>query len=673
MLRFKNFKIQTKLIVCLGSLLCVVLIGFLLCLRGILSIDVATDEIAENWFPATLNAAQLKCELMNCRRTTLLHILTTDEAKLKEVDESIAAIRGNVAKHISVLSNLVSSEEERVLLEKLKEVLKSYVSEADKVLALSRNGQKALASDLSTGQLHSHFESLQDFVQRECDLNRSGLDASVASSTDISTQSFWLAIVATLVTVALSIVVGIVLVRSISRPLQELNSLAESVSRGDLDVNIKVHSTDEVGQVVASFQLIVSTLNAAVKELGGLVLAAQNGNLEERADAKQFNGAFAKLINGMNATLDAVQLPIDEAVRVLGNVADRDLTCNMIGTYKGDFDTMKSSLNAAIDGLNGALAQVAVGAEQVNSASGQIANGSQTLAQGASQQASALADITSSMNQMNSITKQNSDNAAIGRTLAEQSQASVQRGTEAMARMGNSISKIKESSDATAKIVKTIDDIAFQTNLLALNAAVEAARAGDAGKGFAVVAEEVRNLAQRSAAAAKTTADLIEESVRNSEGGVVITAEMSKILKEVSEGSRKVNDLIAEIAESSKEQAHGIGEVNQAISNLDKLTQESAANSEESASAGEELNAQASSLANTVAAFKLTAARNTLPTPTAKTPVDLPPKTHPTDIDLVPRIPSADSKNASFKNGRTAKGEQKKVLVPLDDDDFRGF
>ncbi len=174
-----------------------------------------------------------------------------------------------------------------------------------------------------------------------------------------------------------------------------------------------------------------------------------------------------------------------------------------------------------------------------------------------------------------------------------------------MMRMAASIAEIKESADATAKIVKTIDDIAFQTNLLALNAAVEAARAGDAGKGFAVVAEEVRNLAQRSAEAAKTTANLIGESVKKSEAGVQITNEMSEIFTEINDGSSKVSDLIREIAVSSKQQFSGIEQVNSALTNLDKLTQETAANSEESASASEELNAQASSLASAVAEFNL--------------------------------------------------------------------
>ena len=236
------------------------------------------------------------------------------------------------------------------------------------------------------------------------------------------------------------------------------------------------------------------------------------------------------------------------------------------------------------------------GAEQVASASGQVSAASQSLAEGATEQAAGLQETSSSLEEMSSMTKQNADNAQQANTLAAEAKKAAGTGSEAMSRMSQAIQEIQKSSDETSKIIKVIDEIAFQTNLLALNAAVEAARAGEAGKGFAVVAEEVRNLAMRSAEAAKNTASMIEESVKNAKNGVDIANEVSKVLEEIVQSVGKTTDLVSEIAAASQEQAQGIDQVNTAVSQMDKVTQQNAANAEESASASEELSAQAESM-----------------------------------------------------------------------------
>jgi methyl-accepting chemotaxis protein len=242
-------------------------------------------------------------------------------------------------------------------------------------------------------------------------------------------------------------------------------------------------------------------------------------------------------------------------------------------------------LNAVIEGLT-------EGAEQVSSASGQVSQASQQVAHGAGEQASGIEETSSSLEEISSMTKQNATNAGEANRLMSEVGGLVNRGKESMDRLSGAIEGIKRSSDATSKIVKTIDEIAFQTNLLALNAAVEAARAGDAGKGFAVVAEEVRNLAQRAGEAARNTAALIEGSVKNSDQGVSVASETAKALKEVTTSVQKVSQLISEIAAASKEQAQGIDQVATGVAQMNQVTQSNAANAEESASASEELNAQ---------------------------------------------------------------------------------
>jgi methyl-accepting chemotaxis protein len=253
--------------------------------------------------------------------------------------------------------------------------------------------------------------------------------------------------------------------------------------------------------------------------------------------------------------------------------------------------------------LNQVIASLSSGSEQVSSASNQVSQSSQQMAEGASQQASSLEETSASLEEMSSMTRQNSDNAKQANLMATETRSAVEKSREAMSRMGDAIGKIKGSSDQTAKIIKTIDEIAFQTNLLALNAAVEAARAGDAGKGFAVVAEEVRNLAQRSAEAAKNTAALIEESQQNANNGVAVSNEVGGILTGIVDSVQKLSQLIGEVSSASQEQTKGIEQIGTAVTEMDKLTQANAANAEESASASEELFAQAKELSEMVSAL----------------------------------------------------------------------
>jgi methyl-accepting chemotaxis protein len=222
-----------------------------------------------------------------------------------------------------------------------------------------------------------------------------------------------------------------------------------------------------------------------------------------------------------------------------------------------------------------------------------VAEASQSMAGGASQQASSLEETSSSLHEMASMTTRNSENAQNAKTLANQARSTADAGAAEMEQMKSAMGAIKGSSLEISKIIKTIDEIAFQTNILALNAAVEAARAGEAGLGFAVVAEEVRNLAQRSAQAAKETAEKISTSTEKSEQGVRISEKMAGNLAAIVEKTRQLDERIAEIAQSSQEQSEGINQINAAVANMDKITQSNAALAQQSASASEEFKEQA--------------------------------------------------------------------------------
>jgi methyl-accepting chemotaxis protein len=241
-----------------------------------------------------------------------------------------------------------------------------------------------------------------------------------------------------------------------------------------------------------------------------------------------------------------------------------------------------------------------MGADQVASASNQVASAGQSLAEGAAEQAAALEETSSSMEEMASSTGQNAENAQQANTLMSQATQVVGKANQSMRELKGAMEKIDQASDQTAKIIKTIDEIAFQTNLLALNAAVEAARAGEAGSGFAVVAEEVRSLAARAAEAAKDTQHLIEGNIKNIKSGAELVAATDAAFSEVAESASTVAELVGEIAAASEEQSRGIDQVNSTTSAMDKVTQQVAANAEESAAAAEELSAQATSMKGVV-------------------------------------------------------------------------
>jgi methyl-accepting chemotaxis protein len=241
------------------------------------------------------------------------------------------------------------------------------------------------------------------------------------------------------------------------------------------------------------------------------------------------------------------------------------------------------------------------GSNQVSAASGQVSAASQTLAEGSSQQASSLEETSSSLEEMASMTKRNSENARKANDLAKEARDAADKGVGDMQTMAAAMAAIKVSSDDIAKIIKTIDEIAFQTNILALNAAVEAARAGEAGMGFAVVADEVRNLSQRCAQAAKETSGKIEGAIIKTGQGVEITGKVAAALNEIVTKVRQVDELVTEVANASREQTEGITQINTAVGQMDKVTQSNAATAEESAAAAEELNSQAEVMKHSVA------------------------------------------------------------------------
>jgi methyl-accepting chemotaxis protein len=408
---------------------------------------------------------------------------------------------------------------------------------------------------------------------------------------------------------------------------------------------------------------MMATLQDLLSETTRLNQAAIAGQLATRGDAAKFRGAYREIVEGINDTLEAVISPVNEAAAVLDRVADRDLSVRMAGSYKGDHARIKDSLNQAIQNLDEGFQQVNEAVQVVASGAAQIGTGSQVLAHGASEQASTLEEVSSGLEEMAASTRLNTGNAKEARGIAESARESADNGLKSMDRLSETMASIKQSSDATAKIVRTIDEIAFQTNLLALNAAVEAARAGDVGKGFAVVAEEVRNLARRSAEAAKSTEAMIGESVRNADRGVALNGEVLHKLKEIASNANRVGSVMQEISAASDQQLLGVEQLTRAMQEMNQVTQQNAANAEESASAAEEMSGQAEELRGLATRFNLSVmARGRMPAgggASRRSPA-VPPGSKKPNLQLVMK---------SSPPARQAGHPDPEMVIPFDDRD----
>jgi methyl-accepting chemotaxis protein len=348
----------------------------------------------------------------------------------------------------------------------------------------------------------------------------------------------------------------------------------------------------------------ITNQKKAQSEVDKLINAAAAGQLSERINAEEFEGFFKTLSLGVNKMLDAVVTPLHEAQTVLTALAANDLTKTMTGTYEGEFEQMKVSLNSAMNTLSTALTTVREAAESVTAGAEQITKGNEDLSQRTSEQASSLEETSASMEEMTSTVKQNADNAKQANQLAITARDIADKGGSVTVRAVEAMGEINKSSKKIADIITVIDEIAFQTNLLALNAAVEAARAGEHGRGFAVVAAEVRNLAQRSATAAKEIKGLINESIQRVNDGSELVNQSGKTLEEIVSSVKRVTDIIAEISAASQEQASGIDQVNKAIMQMDETTQQNAALVEETTSASQSMKDQARELMSQVEVFK---------------------------------------------------------------------
>ncbi|HYH03700.1 MAG TPA: methyl-accepting chemotaxis protein [Bacillota bacterium] len=514
----------------------------------------------------------------------------------------------------AVIRKLDLSGQETGLLDEVEELYDQYSKQADLVIALAKDGKLAEANKKAQevlGKIEDQiFENLTIIEGDNTNLiTEKGKSADV-----LIDRSIFLGYLIPAIAILLSGVLAYSVVQVIVDSTRKVHQVALKISKGELSKdminNLDVKCKDELGEMAYAFKELVIYIN----EIAAVIEKVAAGDLTSQVSPKSLN------------------------------------------------DLLGNKLKEMIAKNNQILSNISSTAEQVASGSNQLANTSQVLSQGATEQSSTIEEMTATMEELATQTKQNALNANRANELAVLAKEGAVRGNQQMREMQKSMDQINQSSNDISKIIKVIDEIAFQTNILALNAAVEAARAGQYGKGFAVVAEEVRNLAARSASAAKENTTMIENSIKKVADGTAFSNETAKALDEIVEGIGKAASLVNEIAVASNEQATGIAQVSQAISQVSQVVQTNAASAEESAAASEELSGQATILKGLVSQYNL--ARGNFASGRVE---DLPP-------EILMMLESALDKKKEQKQGlnelNPKEGTPAKIAISLEDNDF---
>lgn len=548
---FKNFKIATKLI--LSFILVALIAGVVgaVGLVNIISINNADSQLYDDNTQGIRIIADADVSFQRLR-INLLKILT-DSNNTETYKEKIQTLSDTMNSMFTSYEETISQAEDRKLYEQLGKDKEGFDNALKEVMSAVEASQMDEAKSIILGDAQTTADTLQTSFDNLFQYNSDAAADKSKSNDQLASSSIITMIIIIITGVFLAIVLGLIISRMISKPINIMVTAADKLALGDVNANVEVYSKDETGSLADSFRRMITNIRS--------------------------QAITAEKIAGGDLTVDV--------------------------SINSDNDLLGKKLHEMVEKNNEVLSSIAVASDLVAAGAKQMSDASIALSQGATEQASSVEELTSSLEEISVQTKINAENANKANELAEIAKNNAMDGNSQMKEMQKAMEEINISSENISKIIKVIDEIAFQTNILALNAAVEAARAGQHGKGFAVVAEEVRNLAARSANAAKETTDMIEGSIRKVEVGTKFANETAQALNRIVEDVSKATSLVSDIAIASNEQAAAIEQVNQGIMQVSQVIQTNSATSEESAAASEELAGQAEVLKESVSKFSL--------------------------------------------------------------------
>jgi methyl-accepting chemotaxis protein len=392
---------------------------------------------------------------------------------------------------------------------------------------------------------------------------------------------------------------------AVVNPLGVTARYMNRISQGDIPEKISDEYRGDFNDIKNNVNQCIDAINGLIAESTNLAKAAADGQLDTTADESRFHGRFRDIIRGMNNMLKGFVTPMQDIATTLKQVANKDLSYSVTTNYPGIYGQLRDDVNLAIANMRSAVEQINESASQFAEGSRTIAESAQSLAHGAQTQSASVEEMSAATEELARSVSAVKENANESTKVAQKASQLAEHGGKAVQQSIDSMEQIRTSSQQISEIIQVISEIASQTNLLALNAAIEAARAGEHGMGFAVVADEVRKLAERSNQAAREISSLIKESTQRVEEGAKLSAQTGESLQQIIKASEETAAKIAEIATATLEQASNAQEVSKAIQGVSAVTEQAAAGSEEMASSSEELGAQAATLRELVAEFRI--------------------------------------------------------------------